>query len=364
MHQVPRSQRARAPRLNAPRQTRLATIGQQSIGTAVTSVQPLGPTQSITVSGDDSIYKADSLAASGAPSGKVLAYVPINPSVAERLAGHAALYQNVRYNRLKAYVNGQASTNTTGSMILAFCSDPSDVIPSKDTIAWARSQRCNGSAKYWETMSIDIPHNQLVGPFGGAFKNNAGKSIDERTYSPGFLALIAVSPPNQVTPVELMLRWEVTLSDPTLNRDGLETSIVESLVNFGMQGNNTADTPIDWNLKVFAPDVEVRDLTGADFSPALEADTYYILPGGQLMIAGNTGASGAPEFTEATHIGLKASNVVFYKYQISTDTFIEPGGLTAQPTSSGAPTFRSGLDWRVDPQSPSRGTPAVGFRRR
>jgi len=291
--------------------------------------------------------------------------VLITPDVAPRLAGHAALYQNIRYNRLEAYINGQASSLTTGSMILAFCSDPVDTIP-LDAVSWGRSQRCNGSGKYWETISVDIPHNQLIGPFGGAFKNNAGESTNERTYSPGFLALIAVSAPSQTTPVEVMLRWDVTLSEPTLNEEVSEgPSSTEALVNFGMLGSNTPDTEIDWNLQVFAPGVEHRNLLGTDFSPALEADTYYLLPGGQLVIAGNTGASGAPEFTEATHIGLKEGSVVFYRYQISTDTFIEPGGLTARPTSSGAPTFRKGVSWRVDPSSPSREQPGLGgFRAR
>jgi hypothetical protein len=344
----------------------IAKAGQQSIGSAVTSVQPRGPTESIDIYGDDTIYINSTLGAAEAAPGTILAKIPIDPSIAPRLRGHAALYQNIRYNSLLAYINGQASSLTTGSMILAFCADPADDIPS-DSISWGRSQKCNGSGKYWETIAVKIPHKQMIGPFGGAFKNNAGDSTNERTYSPGFLALVAVSPPSQVTPVEVMLRWDVTLSGPTMNEEvNLGPSSVESLVNFGMLGNATADSPVDWELQVFAPGVQNRDLTKSDFSPPLEADTFYELPGGQLVIAGNTGASGAPEYAEATHIGLKADKVVFYRYQISTDTFVEAGGLTAKPTPTGAPSFRKGTFWRIDPESPSRiiSDEQLGFRNR
>jgi hypothetical protein len=246
-------------------------------------------------------------------------------------------------------------------MILAFCADPADDVP-EDAVAWARSQRCSGSGKYWETIDVRVPHSQLLGPFGGAFKNNAGTSTSERTYSPGFFALVAVSPPSQTTPIELVLRWDVTLSCPTFNREVIEgPSEVEALVNFGMDGNNTADTPVDWNLKVFAS--TTRDLAAGDFLPQLQADTFYALPGGELTVLGNTGASGAPESTIVTHIGLEADKVVFYRYQISTSSFVKAAGLTAQPSDSGAPTFREGQRFRVDPDSPSRKTsPAAAFQ--
>jgi len=284
------------------------------------------------------------------------------------LAQHAACYNEVKYHSLKAQINGQASSLTVGSVILAFCSDPADNVPDgTDAIVWARSQRCNRSAKYWETIAVSVPQNQMVGPNDGFFKNNVGKSDTPRTYSPGFFSLIVISPANQPTPLEIQLEWDVTLRNPTLNT-GVEegASVSTALEDFGLLFSDNADVPYANNLEAYTS-IGSRGLTKNDFSPALRFDVFYLLPGGQLTITGNTGASGAPESVIATHISIHETlggAVQFYRFDAPNGTFdiITDAHITARPSAYSAPSFRRGSDWVIDPASPGLATASLGFQ--
>lgn len=339
-------------------------VGQQSIGAAVTTVPVRQPTNSIRIHGSDTITLIEDVMAIAKAAGDVLIDLRVVPSISKRLATHAACYNEIMYHKLRIRINGQASSLTVGSLILVLCSDPADEIPSGiDAIAWARSQQCNKSGKYWETIELDVPHSQLVGPNNGFFKNNVGTSTAPRTYSPGFLAVITVSPANQATPLELQLEWDVTLRNPTLNNlVDQGPSVSTALTDFGILGSDTADTPYNSTLKVFQP--TERDLTAEDFSPSLEAKKYYLLPGGEATIAANTGATGAPQSVIATHIGLADDKVSLFRYLISDETYkqITSTELTARPLVLAAPTFRKGTDWKVDPDSPGFGDVTSGFR--
>lgn len=337
-------------------------VGQQSIGAAVTTVPVRPPTNSIRIRGSDTVTLIKDVATIGTEAGDVLIDLRLVPSISNRLAIHSTCYNEIFYHSLKARINGQASSLTVGSIIMAFCSDPADEVPSGvEAIAWARSQQCNVSGKYWETIELTIPHSQLIGPNGGSFKNNAGTSTAPRTYSPGFLAVIVVSPANQATPLELQLEWDVTLRNPTLNTLVEEGArVVAALSDFGLQGSATADQTFDPNLKVFPE----GDLSATDFSPSLEAGKYYVIPGGQVTVTANTGASGAPASVVATHIGLVGDKVGLYRYLISSQEFkaITATELPYKPLLLSAPTWREGSEWKTDPDSPAFGTPTQGFR--
>lgn len=339
-------------------------MGQQSIGAAVTTTPVRAPTNQIRISGSDTISLIPDISTAGPASGDEVLNVRILPSISPRLAQHAVCYNEVKYHSLVAKINGQASSLTVGSAILAFCSDPADVVPKgTDAITWARSQRCNRSAKYWETMRVVIPANQMIGPNDGYFKNNVGRSEAPRTYSPGFLSLVVISPANQPTPLELQLEWDVTLRNPTLNNAVDEgAGVVTSDVSFGVQGSSIADTPYIAALRAFPVGEAARDLVASDFSPPLQSGARYELPGGQLTITGNTGSTGAPTATIATHLGLSGSTVVLFRYLISSQSYeaIDNNVISAQPLPDAAPTFRAPEDFVADPDT----LPAspVGFR--
>lgn len=345
-----------------------ATIGQQAIGAALTTTPTRSPTNSIRISGSDTIALIDNIQTVGAASGDEVANIRVVPSISPRLAQHAVCYNEIKYHSLTAKINGQASSLTVGSVILAFCSDPSDSVLG-EPVSWARSQKCNASGKYWETIRVNVPHSQMHGPNDGFFKNNVGRSEAPRTYSPGFFSLIVISPANQATPLEIQLEWDVTLRNPTFNPLVDEgPAVATALQSFGVQGNATADTAYDAALKAFATD-GVRDLTGNDFSPPLTPDTRYFMPGGQLTITGNTGASGAPVAAIATHIGLEPNatkptgKVYLYRYQVSSGNYeaITSAVISAQPLPSAAPTFRKTGQWVADPESQDL-PDALGFR--
>lgn len=342
-----------------------ATIGQQSIGAALTTTPVRSPTNAIRISGSDTIALIDNIQTVGAASGDEVANIRVVPSISPRLAQHAVCYNEIKYHSLTAKINGQASSLTVGSVILAFCSDPSDTVLG-EPVAWARSQKCNASGKYWETIKVEVPHTQMHGPNDGFYKNNVGRSEAPRTYSPGFFSLIVISPANQETPLEIQLEWDVTLRNPTFNPLVDEgPQVVTALEYFGVEGNETADTPYKAALQAYLDDSTVRDLAADDFSPPLDPETRYLIPGGQITITGNTGASGAPAAAIATHIGQNAAQdaVVLYRYLISSRTYelIDASVLSAQPLPSAAPTFRKLGEWTADPESLDLPT-SLGFR--
>jgi hypothetical protein len=320
------------------------------------------------VSGRNTIFYDPDIKATAKTSGDVIAEIRIEPSIAEDLAQHAVCYQEIKYNHLCVRINGQASSLTQGSSILSFCADPADRIPDGiSAINWARSNYCSKSGKYWETVEISIPHREMIGPNGGFFKNNVGTSDTPRTYSPGFISYVAISPPNQSTPLEIELEWNVTMRGRTLNRqvdEGPQTTMSQE--NFGVVGSVTADTPYIEALKAYVPQedgtIAERDLTPYDFSPPIIPEVYYFLPTGQLTITGNTGGSGAPTAAIATHLAAGTDGKVsLYRYLVSSNTF-ETINPVAQPYPDAAPTFRDDVDFRADPVSPAYGkAPRLGF---
>nr|UNI73983.1 MAG: coat protein [brine shrimp tombus-like virus 1] len=337
------------------RRGQIYTTGQQSIGAAVTTTPVRSPTNAIRISGSDTISLIDNIQTVGAVSGQEVLNVRVTPSISPRLAQHAVCYNEVKYHSLTAKINGQASSLTVGSIILAFCSDPSDVVQG-DTIAWARSQKCNASGKYWETIRVHVPQSQMHGPNDGFFKNNVGRSEAPRTYSPGFFSLIVISPANQATPLELQLEWDVTLRNPTFNPLVDEApAISTALLSFGVDGSETADVAYDPALKVFSPGIAVRDLIRTDFSPPLERGVYYFLPGGLLTLIANTGETGAPEAAVATHIGMAETGdtILLYRFLITAGTYeaITSSVISYKPSPNAAPTFRKDTEWAADPYS-------------
>jgi len=274
------------------------------------------------------------------------------------------------YHSLNVRINGQASTLTTGSAILAFCADPADEIPAgEDAVRWGRSQACQAAGKYWETLKLNIPHNQMHGPNDGFFKNNEGIGSVPRTYSPGFIAYLAISAPSSPTPVEIELTWDVTLRNPTLNFDVANSVDTSAQFDFYIKGNNTADTPYDPALQTVGTSdpAAQRPLEAGDFTPRLQPGIHYRLPNGQFTMVGNTGASGASTTAVCSHITLAGSgnsDVYLSYYDAAARNFqpIELVRFTAQPYLDSVPVFRANSRYEVDPVSQPGNGNQLGFQ--
>lgn len=281
------------------------------------------------------------------------------PSISPRLAAHAVCYNDVKYHSLIARVNGQASSLTQGSVILAFCSDPSDVVPGgRDAISWARSQMCNQSGKYWETLNVRVPASQLIGPNNGSFKNNIGQIDNPRSYSPGFFALIAISPPNDECPLEIELEWEVTMSQPTYNPLVDEGVTQITALDFcGLMTGTGQDAPFIDYVAIW--DVGTSTYLPApltQFSPLPQLDLFYRLPGGPRPITANSSTLGQNHSSTITHIrrGDSAGNNTdkMYVYYLDQAGVFQPTYIDHKPTNGGGCNFSKGDTFDADANSP------------
>lgn len=365
--QRPRRAQRRLRRKPGARQAQDNRSGQQQIGAAVTSMNSARASNSIRVTGNDSITLIPNILDVAKESGDVISNIRVIPSASKRLGLLAACYQEIKYNSLRARINGAASSLTVGSGLLSFCADPADEIPSGgEAVRWGRSQACQVAGKYWETLNLDIPHAHMRGPNDGYFKNNAGTDSAPRTYSPGFISYLAISVPSSDTPLEIELVWDVTLRNPTLNQEVTEgPQISEAIVAFGVVSSNSEAEPYNPRLGAFIDGI-VRDLLPTDFSPPLQRNTYYQLPGGQLTMTGN---SSSPASVVVTHLacgngGTDQSYITLYRYLVSSEIFTEFTLLNfpTQPSPLGAPTFRAQSEWEVDLDSPSLDSGLVGFQ--
>lgn len=283
----------------------------------------------------------------------------ISPSISPRLAAHAVCYNEIRYHRLRFRINGQASSLTQGSAVLAFCSDPEDTVPAgAAAVPWARSQMCSRSGKYWETITLDVPQSQMHGPNNGFFKNSSSNSL--RTYSPGFLALIAISAPNNSTPLEVELMWDVTMRAPTFNPivEADEGAPVTAKRAFTILGANNPDGTWDPHAQWWdSASSTWTHVLATDFSPPLEPHVYYAVENSPFIqsystTAANDGIGKHINFVAIDTTQPEASwdsEVCFYNRMY--DGTIEQVSLPTAPRLDSVPIFLRGEIFRpVDPQ--------------
>jgi hypothetical protein len=147
---------------------------------------------------------------------------------------------------------------------------------------------CNRSAKYWETVTLDVPASQMVGPNNGFFKNS-GAPGSQRTYSPGFLTLIIISPPNNDTPIELELMWDVSLRAPTFQPTVVEEPTAVNELPLTMVSSYDSDLPFENSVVTWDKQSNAyRYLKTTDFTPTLRRGAFYNVPGNPLVVANST----------------------------------------------------------------------------
>jgi len=304
------------------------------------------PTGSIRISGSDSVTVTNIPIT--LENGAIISRMLITPSLSPRLAAHAVCYNEIKYHRLTFRVNGQASSLTQGSTIMAFCSDPEDTIPQgAAAIPWARSQMCSRSGKYWETITLNIPSSQMHGPNDGFFKNSSSSSL--RTYSPGFAALIAITAPNNETPLEVELTWDVTLRAPTFNPI-VETNEGVPLTSkraFTVVGQNGPDGPFVpwaswWDGNAW------NNVLATDFSPPMQPNVYYEVAGAPMVqsysaTAANDGVGRRLQFIAIDTTQPESSwneSITFYSYNY--DGTLAKYGMPTAPRIDATPYFVTG----------------------
>jgi hypothetical protein len=217
---------------------------------------------------------------------------------------------------------------------------------------------CNQSGKYWETLNVRVPGSQLVGPNNGAFKNNIGKIDNPRSYSPGFFALIAISPPNNECPLEIELEWDVTMSQPTYNPlvDEGVTQIT-ALDWCGLMTGTAQDAPFIDYIAIWHADTQTytpAPLT--QFSPLPQLDLFYRLPGGPRPITANSSVLGQNHSSTITHIrrGDSSGNNTehMYVYYLDQAGEFQPTYIDHKPTNGGGCNFSKGDTFDADADSP------------
>jgi len=360
--------RTRAPRRNtnrqqAPRRAKGSASGARNLSGNIYQQQSNRATDAITIKGHDIVKVIGDINAMNVATGSAFYRIPIVPTARDiptaeepqgayifpRLQALSKNFQDIKYHSLDLIANGSATLLTTGDAGHAFCADPSDDIPGGlEGVSWVSSQACSATAKYSQDVRFRVPAREMVGMFNGSYKTSISNSLSPRTYSPGFFAGVAITQPDAKAPMSIKVDWHVTLSKATTHTlaDEIEVRSVKSLYGLGIKGNATADTPYEPNMQSFVNGVE-REAVAADFNPVLLDGIKYQLDGGEVTVAGNTGASGAPEAFIATHLGVKVGRVRLFRFLVSNETF-EEVTLTAQPLPGAAPTWQAGSTFKLE----------------
>jgi hypothetical protein len=345
-----------------------AAYGDRNLPGNIYQQQGNKPTDRIHISGHDIVNIIPDINGLNADVGTQIYRIPIVPNARDlptadepegpylfpRLRSQASGYQDIKYHSLELVADGSASLTTSGSMIHSFCADAGDDVPGgREGISWAASQQCSATGKYSQCVRVKVPASQLTGPFNGSFKTSISNSDAPRTYSPGFFAGVIVNAPDAKAPISITVNWDVTVSKATTHSlaDAREVRYVKVLGGIGIQGSTTADTPYDADLKFYGePGDTGRDAVASDFQPVMLDGLKYLIPGGEITVAGNTGAAGAPQTFVASHIGLKSGKVILYRKLISTGAYVE-SDLQAQPSPNAAPGWQAGTSFPLDQSS-------------
>jgi len=309
------------------------------------------------LTGTDTIYLTDVVAPSSRAVGETIAVIPIQAQAGRSLSDATERWQNVKYNHLEVISDGQGGAVTEGQYVVSFVADgyESNQESGLQAVQFARAQHCNQSANYRGKMSLKIPGSSLLGTTSGWYKSEENPEAP-RGSSPGSIVVTNIKTPSTSVGLELQLRWNIDVRDRTSGRSRAQQIAVAQRA-FGVSAAAAPDTEYAEGL--------VYDGTTAlkpeDFVPNLQPRTYYSIPGDQLTMVGNTGASGSPQAALITHIGSEDGTAVeFYRYNPSTSKFdrITKEVFTAKPALTAAPIWEASSRFPADPRSPAF---ALGF---
>jgi len=129
-----------------------------------------------------------------------------------RLAQIANAFQRVRWNSIRFTIEGAYPSTSGGGYVVCFVRDANDSPPSSlpEALKWAMAQQHCADAKWYDSVALS------VGRSPDLLYTSAGGGV--RFESPGSLFVIAKGGPNQVGSLTITMHWDVTLSEPCIDR--------------------------------------------------------------------------------------------------------------------------------------------------
>lgn len=203
------------------------------------------------------------------PIGSVLANLVVEPALTSRLRKLASAYQRITYTKLVFRIVPQFSTATTGGYVSGFVRDAADKLPNIGTANYLITNTGASTASWW--LENTIPLRNL----GQFYTNKPAEGADSlRLYSPGFVAVVCDTPPNQQGYITIQLEWEAVLTHATTSdlEDPIPVVVPPNLIVDEAFGNSTTKgticttnnqgvlTPVTTEqVQMMNPELEIED---------------------------------------------------------------------------------------------------------
>lgn len=175
--------------------------------------------------------------------GSVLATLVIEPALTSRLRKLASAYQKITYTKMVFRIVPQFSTATTGGYVSGFVRDAADKLPNVGTANYLITNTGASTASWW--LENTIPLRNL----GQFYTNKPAEGADSlRLYSPGFIAVVCDTPPNQLGYITIQLEWEAVLTHATTSdlEEPLPIAVPPNLVVNDQFSSTTSQGTIDY----------------------------------------------------------------------------------------------------------------------
>lgn len=267
------------------------------------------------------------------PLGAVILSGVITAEASARLATLSRAYQRIRWNSLRFTIEGAFPTTAGGGYVTCFVRDPTDMPPSdpREAVRWAMAQQHSSDNKWYDSTGLS------VGRSPGLLYTSIGDGL--RFSSPGTFYIISKGGPAQVGSLTVNFHWNVTLSEPTIERTHDESEI--TLRDDYVLPFDPPSGPLLLS-KVVTPapdphDYVVEAIHTSDLAVGKLASGTYLGLASPKPITGqyNTGNAYVPLYVSGFVVNedqtLTAVYVVnstdFYSIQIG-DTYVPPSGIS------------------------------------
>jgi hypothetical protein len=147
----------------------------------------------------------------GTAKGSLIYDQIITPAIAQRLRTQAALFQKIRYIRLRFEVQTQTPTTNGGGYVVSFLHDPKMDVGSGETALRALTAvQGTQTSKFWQSINMNVKtttqqYFTLTGD-------------DVRLYSPGRFVVMSDGEPTEDVSITILFHWTVELTKPALQR--------------------------------------------------------------------------------------------------------------------------------------------------
>lgn len=138
-------------------------------------------------------------------------------------------YQRIKYHSLQIIVTPQASTMIMGGYVAGFVMDPEDLLITSKTLS---SVQGAVQKKWYEAAVVNMPHKPDL------LYTSPGE--EPRLTQPAVFWVCGEGVPNAALTYILTLKWDVTLSEPTVEKQDsysftMVGSIVSKKANYNLQ---------------------------------------------------------------------------------------------------------------------------------